>query len=197
MYKTLVALFIFGFALSSASQFEQKSIIQCEFCLLLVRAAEGLVQQDKTEAQIIEFVEDQLCSKLGALSGICNQYIEAYGKMVIEELVKKAKPEDICKKIGLCNMARSTLPIIELNKILGNDLYCNVCQYAVQFLDNELKNDRTETAIVDALGKVCKVAPVSLRDQCDALVNSYGIYLVQLLIELADPLKVCQAVKLC
>lgn len=78
-----------------------------------------------------------------------------------------------------------------------NELYCTVCQYAVQFLDYELKNNRTEQAVVSALDKVCKIAPSSLRDQCDALINSYGVYLVQLLIEFADPLKVCQAIKLC
>lgn len=84
-----------------------------------------------------------------------------------------------------------------MNKVHAEPIYCTVCQYAVQFLDHELANNKTESAVVNALDKVCKIAPASLRDQCDALINSYGVYIVQLLIELADPLKVCQAIKLC
>lgn len=67
-----------------------KNSPNCDICVLLVKTAEGLVQQNKTETEIIQFVENQLCSKLGALASVCNQYIEAYGRIVIEELIQKA-----------------------------------------------------------------------------------------------------------
>lgn len=60
-----------------------------------------------------------------------------------------------------------------------------------------IEKNSTEEAIVQTLDKVCKVAPPALKDECDALVNSYGIYFIQLLAEYADPLKVCQAIKIC
>jgi len=78
-----------------------------------------------------------------------------------------------------------------------NPIYCTVCEYAVQFLDSELKNNKTEAAVVAALDNVCKIVPPSLKDQCNSLITTYGTYLVQLLIQFADPLKVCQAIKLC
>jgi saposin len=78
-----------------------------------------------------------------------------------------------------------------------NPLECTVCQYVIQFLDLELKGNKTEAAVVNALKNVCKFTPASLRDQCDSLVSTYGVYLVQLLLEFSDPLKVCQALKVC
>lgn len=72
-----------------------------------------------------------------------------------------------------------------------------MCEYAVQFLDVELKKNQTEQAIINALDTVCKLAPPTTAKECEALINTYGIYLVQLLIQLGDPLKVCQAIKLC
>lgn len=82
-------------------------------------------------------------------------------------------------------------------KLVSNDLYCTVCQYVVQYLDVVLQNNKTEAAITNALETVCKLTPSSLRDKCQNLIDTYGIYLVQLLVQFADPLKVCQAIKLC
>lgn len=78
-----------------------------------------------------------------------------------------------------------------------DQVYCTVCQYAMQFLDVELKKNATEQAMVNALAGACKVAPETTQDKCVNLVDTYGIYLIELLIQLADPLKVCELIKLC
>lgn len=102
----------------------------------------------------------------------------------------------MCPTAKISKVAKRDLSELLKPKI-GNELTCTVCQYAVQFLDYELKNNKTEEAIVSALDKVCKIAPQALRAQCDAFINEYGLYFVELLIQFADPSKVCQAVKLC
>lgn len=84
-----------------------------------------------------------------------------------------------------------------IRKVAVNPLYCTMCEYTVQFLDVELKKNSSEEAIEKALKTVCDLTPASVKAECNALVNNYGIYLIQLLIQLGDPLKVCQAIKLC
>jgi hypothetical protein len=39
--------------------------------------------------QIINFLDTQLCGKLGALSDICKNYVDQYGKLIIYELTQK------------------------------------------------------------------------------------------------------------
>jgi len=78
-----------------------------------------------------------------------------------------------------------------------NPVYCTLCEYAVQFIDVELKKNSTETTVVEILEKTCTIVPEALKKECNSIVDTYGIYLVQLLIEMADPLKVCEAIKLC
>lgn len=86
----------------------------------------------------------------------------------------------------------------EMERAYGrNELYCTMCQYTMQFLDMELKKNATEQAMLQALEVVCKVAPASTQKECEAMINTYGIYLIELLIQFADPLKVCEAIKLC
>lgn len=85
------------------------------------------------------------------------------------------------------------------NKVLNknDELYCTMCQYTMQFLDLELKKNATEQGMLHALETVCKLAPPTTQKECHSMVNTYGIYLIQLLIQFADPLKVCQVIKLC
>lgn len=78
-----------------------------------------------------------------------------------------------------------------------DQVYCTVCQYAMQFLDVELKKNSTEQAMVQALAGACKLAPETTQDKCINMINTYGIYLIELLIQFADPLKVCELIKLC
>lgn len=98
----------------------------------------------------------------------------------------------------LCLVADKYDKIEKLNKMISADPpYCTVCQYAVQFIDVELKKNNTEQAIVEALAGACKLAPAQFANECQTIVENYGIYLVQILIQLGDPLKVCTVIKLC
>lgn len=88
----------------------------------------------------------------------------------------------------------------KLHKIkadINDTPYCIVCQYAAQFIQNELKKNSTEQSIVDILEGACKLAPASTQQQCKTLIDMYGIYLVQLVAQFEDPEKVCKAIKLC
>jgi len=276
---------------------DAKSGTVCEICSVVMSAAQNLLEQNKTEDQILSFIEKDLCNRLGSLSQICTQYVQAYGKVIIYELSQKIDPSIICNHLGLCetkvvaphpvlkkmsnslnctvcklvfqqvvNMLKNNATEDEIIGLIENKLcnatgkmselcktvidsygpsilkyladgvdpeklcqligmctanqkvtlnnivkrnvnaikpkvqetiYCTVCQYALTFVEHEIQNNKTEEAVISALDKVCKVAPASLKDQCDSLINTYGIYLINLLVELGDPLKVCQAIKLC
>jgi hypothetical protein len=41
------------------------------------------------KAQVIGFIEKELCARLGALNGTCVQYVEAYGPVILHELGQK------------------------------------------------------------------------------------------------------------
>jgi saposin len=117
--------------------------------------------------------------------------------MILNYLANGVDPEKVCELIGMCSKPFYKQPAVVEPIISKNTVYCTVCQYAVQFLDSELKNNKTEAAVVSALDKVCGIVPAALRDQCNSLIQTYGVYLVELLVQFADPTKVCQAIKLC
>ena len=79
-----------------------------------------------------------------------------------------------------------------------NPLICTACQYAVQYADSLLQSNKTEAEIVKALEQLCNIAPSTLKAQCTSLIDEYGKYVIELLIQFGgDPNKICQAIKLC
>jgi saposin len=74
---------------------------------------------------------------------------------------------------------------------------CIICQYIVHELENILKNNKSEEAVKEALEEICTIVPKSIQQQCTSLISTYSEYIVQLILDLGDPHKVCQLLKLC
>lgn len=74
---------------------------------------------------------------------------------------------------------------------------CTACKFLVQYLDAEIKKNSSEANILNSLKNACKVLPQGIRADCDSLVTTYGTYIIQFLIQYADPNSICPALKLC
>jgi saposin len=86
-------------------------------------------------------------------------------------------------------------------KILAKSLsdpVCVICEYAVKFLDYELRQNKTQAAIEKALEKVCRLVPgTSSRIQCESIISQYGGYITQILLEFDDQALICRTINLC
>ena len=121
--------------------------------------------------------------------------MQQYGKVVLDQLAQKINPATICKNIGLCTAHVARL--VESLKA-PNPLLCTGCQYAVQFADNLLQKNATEAQIIKGLEELCVIAPSSIKQQCTSLIDQYGRYVIELLVQFGgDPNKICKAIRLC
>ncbi|RNA08675.1 proactivator polypeptide-like [Brachionus plicatilis] len=174
--------------------------LNCTLCKLVFQQVVDLLKNNASETQIIGIIETKLCNATGKMSELCKELVDAYGPAILKYLADGVNPEKVCELIGMCSANKKINPIkkrlIDQPKS-NNEIFCYVCQYALAFIDHELQNNKTEQAIISTLDLVCKLAPQSLKQQCDSLINTYGVYLVQLLEQFADPQKVCEAIKLC
>jgi len=183
--------------------------LNCTLCKLVFTQVQNMLKNNQSEQQILQFIETKLCNATGALAPECKLLIDKFGPYLLRYVADGTDPEKLCELIGMCSATfqphqeEKPLPHkpFVFNPVSSvtavNPIYCTLCEYAVQFIDVELKKNATETNIVDILEKTCKVVPEALKKECSSIVDTYGIYLVQLLIELADPLKVCEAIQLC
>ncbi|XP_033095346.1 prosaposin-like [Anneissia japonica] len=74
----------------------------CTVCELVVNELDRLLSDNATEDEIISAVE-KVCDQLpSAFKTECNALVSQYGAALIELLVQKIKPDEICMKLNLC-----------------------------------------------------------------------------------------------
>jgi len=83
---------------------------------------------------------------VGVFDGECRQAIAEYGPQIIDKVLKKFTPVEICDEIGLCGNG---------SKPLG----CFACEKAAQVLIDAAKSNATIAKIEGLLDKVCDLLP--------------------------------------
>jgi len=156
------------------------------------RVLDNIIKENKTEAAIKNGL-DKLCSLLpSSISGQCESLVTLYGDAIIKLLVDEIDPSAICKELKLCSPAHKVV-----KSPVKGEVTCEFCKYAMTYLDNQLKSDRTEEKIKSALDSLCAHLPSSVSRQCESLINTNLDFLVQLLVRELDPTTICDALKVC
>ncbi|XP_017319186.1 prosaposin [Ictalurus punctatus] len=170
---------------------------QCAICEFVMKELESIIQDQKSEEQVVQAVE-KVCNLLpSTLSAQCKDLIETYGQAIIELLLQEASPKAVCGILGLCRDAsRAFIPVLEKAEFEAGG-FCDVCKMAVRYIDGILEQNATEAQIEDAVKKVCNFLPDEFKTQCDQLIEQYEPLIVQLLLQALDPEFVCMKLGAC
>ncbi|KAM5240462.1 prosaposin isoform 1-T1 [Hipposideros larvatus] len=175
---------------------QAKSSVYCELCEYVVKEVVKLIDNNKTEEEIIHAF-DTICSKLPvSLSDECQEVVDTYGRSILSILLQEASPELVCTMLHLCNSQQ--LPALTVHVTRQKDGgFCEVCKKLVGYLDHNLEKNSTKQEILDALEKGCSFLPDPYQKQCDQFVSEYEPVLIEILVEVMDPSFVCSKIGAC
>ncbi|KAA8583945.1 prosaposin isoform X2 [Etheostoma spectabile] len=202
--KTVPALKLFpATKVESATDKSAKPMVRvrdsptCAICEFVMKQLETMLEDQKTEEEVIHAVE-KVCTYLpSSLSAQCKDLVETYGQAIIELLVQQTDPKTVCTVLALCNDAsRAYVPALDQTRFKAGG-YCKVCKMAVSYLDGILEKNATEAQIEEAVRKVCSFLPSSFQTECDQMIEQYEPILIQLLLQMLDPDFVCMKVGAC
>ncbi|XP_022005132.1 aspartic proteinase A1 isoform X2 [Helianthus annuus] len=102
----------------------------------------------------------------GVLSSECKTLVNEYGDMIWDLLVSGVTPGKVCSQAGLCfsSGAQSVSSNIESvvdkeNGGVGDSVLCEVCQMAVIWMQNQLRQAETKEAVLSYVNKLCESIP--------------------------------------
>lgn len=173
--------------------------ITCELCDMAITYLDKQVGDTRTE-QSIEAALTSLCSSLPkSYAEECDQLVATYTPQLIQLLLQQLQPSVICQELGLCTSAsKGVLKKVPTESLLPKQsVQCDVCTLAMGYLDNALKENRTQEAIEQALDQVCSYLPKQYVEECQALVKEYEGVLIELLIQQLEPSLICKELGLC
>ncbi|CAN4109959.1 unnamed protein product [Withania somnifera] len=119
----------------------------------------------------------------GVVSQECKSVVSEYGKTILALLESKAAPQQICSQIGLCSRdgGRDVSMIIQnvVDKHNGasnglRDEMCRVCEMAVVWMQNQVRQNETAERIFDYINKLCDRLPSPMGESavdCNSLAS--------------------------
>lgn len=84
-----------------------------------------------------------------------------------------------------------------VNKNLIDGGICIACEYAMQYIDKVIGNEKSREKIEKMVHSVCNHLPKSLSLECNQFVDKYADAVITILSEDVSPKEVCVMVDLC
>jgi phytepsin len=102
---------------------------------------------------------------VGVFEGQCRQAVKEYAPTIINKVLKKFSPTDICDDLGFCGNGTVHDPI-------AGGVSCELCLKVTTWAADAAKSNKTQAAIEDILDKACALLPSPQGEatvDCDSL----------------------------
>ncbi|XP_029476480.1 prosaposin-like isoform X2 [Oncorhynchus nerka] len=183
----------------------------CQDCTQIIELLKDLISNPDIQTEIRGELE-KLCDLMPgpASPKLCREQVDKNLPLVITFLTSFFKPAEVCTVLGLCGSQSDSQQQSLLTDHIQAGLKsamtmtkvqfspeCTFCIYLIKSLESMLPKIRTEMAVIDLLGKVCGILPMSYRKQCENLIEKYGKMLMDMLLTYATPEVICTLVEAC
>lgn len=101
----------------------------------------------------------------GVVSQECKTVVAQYGKTILEMLLAKAQPQQICSQIGLCtfdgtrDVSMAIESVVEKSSDGLHNSMCIACEMAVVWMQNKIRLNQTEDRILSYVNELCDRLP--------------------------------------
>ncbi|XP_028967063.1 uncharacterized protein LOC100907708 [Galendromus occidentalis] len=165
----------------------------CAECEQIAGYIVEALNDNRTEENI-KAVLEKTCAACPAIEK-CQEVIDENVDKLFELLREEVTVEKICQTIGLCGSRKlASTPVRSPERVQGQT--CELCRTVTHFLIDELKDNKTDEAVLEVLERVCKVLPVD-RVECDNAIDTYGQIIISMIRQNVSADQICSAIGLC
>jgi len=176
-----------------------RNSMNCTLCKMVVAEVKRKLSDNKSEAEVIDYINARLCDKIGKSKELCKSLIEAYGPLFLEIIAKDVNPSQVCQMIGLCDAHSEPQPEPAFPEVTAKTSEeCVLCEFVFNLLEKYVSQNSSAAEVESWLSYVCEsVMPKPIRGECSSFVQTYGPILIQLFIKGVPADQICQTVRLC
>jgi hypothetical protein len=176
---------------------EDLNVVECTACETVIGIVRAAIDTNMTKEDTLKSMHG-LCALLPSGSAIavrCNRFVSDHGQQVIESIVRKLQPKDICLKMELCQAF--DFDLLDVVSVMGSER-CIVCRSTVQYLEALMYQSDTVAMIQGHLKNLCHSLPPKVeQDVCLPFVTKYIPQLIYELSVLVPPKFFCTKIGIC
>lgn len=147
----------------------------CEICTIILDASRFLIKNEVDEKKIVQFIDKNLCHRLGSYNQTCSEYVEKEGASIIEILEDDIEPAMICGEIGLCINTQIKLqsqnPFDLRQKSPGT---CSACKSAVDNAKDMIASHYSDMDVMESMNKELCQKMGDLKYLCKTTLDLYS-----------------------
>jgi saposin len=195
-----------------------EGIVKCEICTAIIAEVQTLVGSNTTEAAITKAL-DKACSKIPFAKQICITVLVPFISQIVEGIIAKEDPTQICTKIKLCSSTVSALLTedvddgfvmgdddeveevnfeddVEMKREAEFDVKCGICDAVISYAKSTLGKDLSSPAVKKSLDQACGKIPFA-KSVCSSVIEPFLTQIVEGIVAKQNPTAICQKIKLC
>lgn len=152
----------------------------------------------------IKQVLEEACSKFQKhdLKEKCIEVVDKNIDYIVNSIIKKVSPKEICHGLGFCDS--STVEVERKIEQMSDRLMekysetpqCVLCQLIATKLEADLKNNKTEEDIENAVLQVCHALPGKYSVKCKKFIEEYAELIISML-STVPPKELCKELNFC
>ncbi|CAF0924419.1 unnamed protein product [Brachionus calyciflorus] len=179
-------------------EMKRSSGVGCELCTIVMHAAKYLIQNKNDNTKVLNFIEKQLCYRMGSLKETCVQYVEQEGAEIINLLINSVDPSIVCHFMGLCLKVQITKPTEKFYDLeVRNPLNCTLCKVVFQQVKKMLTDQKSQAKILSYVDvNLCQKVGKS-KELCKTLIDSYGPLFLEIIARDVHPDQLCVMIGMC
>jgi len=165
---------------------------KCELCELIVAKIEPWLQNNQSEAEILNFLTKE-CDHLinPDLVTSCQYFVTQYINQLIMVIQNEKSPQQACTDLGVCVPPKK-------EKVDANPAECQACDLIVKQAQTYLSQNLTESVILSLITKDCSFLILkNLIQTCTKMVTTDGKEILHLLSTNVSPDTVCSTLQFC
>lgn len=168
----------------------------CEMCNLVVEAARYLVKNDIDNKAVLQFVEKNLCVRLGEYSSSCVDYLQTEGEKILGFLEDEVEPSVICAQIGLCmNTQKNLAHPLDLQVKRPSD--CKQCEGTMEHVKELVSTGVRDSDVLAFIKKDFCEKNGDMKYLCTSTLDAHKDILMVIFKQDIKPHQLCRLFRVC
>ncbi len=174
--------------------------VGCEVCTIVLNAAKYLLENKVEDKKILNFIETQLCARLGEYNTTCWAYVSEEGEIVLDLIAKSVDPAVICRGMGLCLKVQVSdefinEPFFDLQ--VRNPLNCTLCKLVITQVKQMLTDNKKQAEILQYIDTNLCAKVGKTKEICKSLIDAYGPLFLEIIARDVNPTQLCTMLGMC